>query len=781
MTNTVRRLRPLTTFSILVACVPNIQAQTASPEAIVPDSSQLSEITVTAQRRAESIMVVPVSVTALTAANIENSRITRVTDLVGYVPGLQAVTNYGDENPEFSLRGISASDISLSSSGPVAEYVDGVYRSASAFFSKQMYDLDRIEVLRGPQGTLYGKNATGGAIDFITQKPGFDSDGYLNVNSGNYNLLETSGAVQGKLSDGVAARLAFATAREGGYVENVNPDVQSLGRHEDYGIRLSILYTPSETLEALLRIATSQVIRATVPNSVTVPPAGVGYSTGAGVGNGLYASYHSLYPAVNPNTDYLPTYGRWRTAATAPTRTDGASHDVTLTMTWHAAQNLNVVSVSSYNRGFFSTLEDADGSSLQVLSDNDSAKGDQLAEDLRIEGSGPALTYVAGLYASRDRLEMNNGDHYFSDLSFDGGQAGNAQNCLSAVGQGLYPYGCANHDSLRQTRESQALYVDGSYRLTDKFSLVLGARYSRDTLRVSNYNAYLAGDDETPVYNTIPGGTAGIYDVFPSFHQTWEKPTGRVGLEYHIDGASMLYAMVSRGYRSGAVNGVALDSPQEVTIAAPETLDSAELGAKGEYLDHRLRVTAAAFYYRYKGQQALSVDPVTFVTTLINLQRSHVRGAELESTAKITPKLTVYLGLSLLASRVDEATVSGVNLAGFELANAPKISGNLGADWDALTLDSGKLTLHVDERYIGRQFQDIYNTSYLQTSPYFIANFRASWHVAQQPLTVSLWTNNAFNRYYVTNAIDASGFGFLYIHPGQPRTYGADLAYHFGR
>jgi len=216
----------------------------AAQAQISADSSiaALEEIVVTAQKRSETLQTVPVSVTVLTSGQLARLKFDSPSDLVTQIPNLQVDGIIGEGSPLFALRGVSMFDYSLSQDSPVASYVDEVYKGNVALFGVEMYDLERIEVLRGPQGTLYGKNATGGAINFITHKPGFEEDGYIKIGFGNYDRKEAEGAFQtGLIPDHLAVRVAFTYTKANGFVQNVLPGYPDLEGIDQYGVRLSAL------------------------------------------------------------------------------------------------------------------------------------------------------------------------------------------------------------------------------------------------------------------------------------------------------------------------------------------------------------------------------------------------------------------------------------------------------------------------------------------------------------------------------------------------------------
>jgi iron complex outermembrane receptor protein len=774
-------------FFPVAAMIASLMVHGAIASAATPDNSanvsddSLIEITVTAQRRTESLLSVPVSVSALGADTLKNLNLDSVGELASQVPGLQATAATSDNAPIFSLRGVSQFVYTPSQSGPIAVYTDEVYRGGGAFFSKQLYDMERVEVLRGPQGTLYGKNATGGAINFISVKPGFDTEGYMTAGAGNYGRFETYGAFQTGLNDQIAVRFAFATMRSKGWQKNIFPGGEDLGGTRDYGTRLSLLYKPSDALEIVLRVSTSQTgpgSAATVSNNITA----------AGVGGGLYSLFHGLYPASNPNTDYFPTYNWKHTAGNVPIRTDSAAHDASISVDWHLSSTLDLISISSYNTGFYNFSEaNAAQVPLAVVGDFEYTSGDQAAEDLRLQSTFSGKSnYLAGLYISRERQHPALQYTYYTDIDFNGDGKTDANDCLSnlnpnsaAGGAMFYPYGCKQQNNFRQQHKTVAAYADGTLAMTDALSLRAGLRITRDEFDVDNYSAYTLGSDGQALFNTIPGNPNNIFAASAPIERTWYKPTGRLGIDYQLNVDQLLYATVSRGFRSGTVNAVAFNSPAEITIVRPEVLDAIELGFKGEYLEHRLQATAALFYYRYTDQQALNVDPATFLQTAINLGRSHITGGELELIGKPARAVTLHFGVSYVDTRIDDATISGASVAGHQLPLAPHWSGSASADWLALSTSTADVRLFAVGRYVAQMYNDAFNDPLARNNPYGIVDARASLELRQIPLTLALWGKNLSDKYYYKYRVDISSFGFTYNHVGDPRTFGAEATYKF--
>jgi iron complex outermembrane receptor protein len=360
-------------------------------EADAPAQPALEEVVVTALKRAENLQDVPASITALSADQLATLGFRSPTDLVSQVPNLQATSVMGGNTPIFALRGVSMNDYGMNQSSPIASYVDEVYKGNVALFGVQMFDLERVEVLRGPQGTLYGKNTTGGAINFVTKKADFLNEGFLTLGAGNYNRGTAEGAIGGALvDDRLAGRLAFTYSHANGWFENHyagGPDLEAI---DEYAVRVGLRYQPSDTLDVYLRLATSE------QNSANY---GIYARPGAaGVGGGLYALLNSFDPTLNPNTDYSRTgLGSYDIESNYTPDREASSHSAALTIDWQASDHFTVTSITSWDEGDLFVPEDTDGSPLQALEIDYHNDARQIGEDLRLTSTLPGrFNFIAG-------------------------------------------------------------------------------------------------------------------------------------------------------------------------------------------------------------------------------------------------------------------------------------------------------------------------------------------------------------------------------------------------
>lgn len=768
------------TIALCVAAgnIVTVQAQQsdATEQAIV------EEVVVTALKRAANLQDVPASITALSSDQLASLHLETATDLATQVPNLQATSVMGGSTPIFSLRGVSMNDYSLNQSSPIATYVDEVYKGNVAVFGVQMFDLERVEVLRGPQGTLYGKNTTGGAINFVTKRPDFHNEGFITLGAGDYNRRSAEGAIGGSLVDEqLAGRLAFTYSKADGWFENGyagGPDLEALDEH---AVRVGLRYQPSDNVDVFLRLATSEQKAANY--GIYARPGA------AGIGGGLYSLFNSFDPTLNPQTDYFRSgLGSYDIESNYTPDRKATAHSAALTIDWRASDHYTVTSITSWDEGSLFVPEDTDGSPLQTLEiayDNDAR---QIGEDLRLTSTLPGrFNFIAGAYVGKDTVEGSTEMRFFNDLdlNFDGSR--DALDCIASLdtlatpdpSDDLFPVGCRAGNTFEQERKNWALYTDVTYDLTDSTRLGAGVRYTRDQGTLEPFTAQIRGSDGLVLANTIPGDPANV-DAGTRREFDDDEVTGRIGLEHTTDSGALLFVNFSRGYRSSAFNSQAFFDPSELTVVEPESIDSVEVGAKTEWFAKSLTLNVSAFHYGYENQQLLDVDPATALQFLRNIDKSSIDGAEVELISRPAASLTLHAGLSWLDAKIDKATLRGIDIAGNTLPLAPDFSANAAADWDVALGSALTLGLHVDANYSDGQFFEPFNTERLKQGSYYLANARIALRASDDRWEIAAWGKNLTDEFYVTSAIDLiDSFGYDYFHVGAPRTFGLDATVRF--
>ena len=757
-------------------------------------TAELAQIVVTAEKRKQPLQSVPVSVTALTSTQLANLKIDSPSELATQIPNLQVNGIVGEGAPIFSLRGVSMFDYSLSQDSPVASYVDQVYKGNFVLFGVEMFDLERVEVLRGPQGTLYGKNTTGGAINFITRPPTFDTNGYVKIGYGNYNRREFEGAFQTTvIPDHIAFRVAATYTKADGFIQNVLPGHPNLEGINQYGARLSVLFRVNDDLKAVLRLSKSMQD----PYNYAILDGRIGPQGVGGVG----------YFRTTTGTQSGTPLSDLQVAQDYTPRRRQDDQGAALTIDWNMSAAYTLTSITSWDEGSLFNPEGTDGAPIDIFKIPYIGKTRQFTQDLRVTSNltGP-LNFIAGAYYQREVVFNSTENQFFNFLDYNGDGQINYMDCADSsfltpgAGYAAGSYinaSCRYYNQFDQIKNSWALYSDGSYKLTRRFKLHLGARFNHDIGIQKNALDQLRGPDEVPIANILatptpapgtpfvpvlllPGSPNYSSLINQEFSQSYSNSavTGRIGIDFTPTKDSLLYLSYNRGYRSAAFNAQFLFTPSDFTTVKPETLDSVEAGFKTTWLSDRLQVDGAVFDYLYKNQQIIDVYP-TGQQPLVNLGRSRILGGELEIVARPVRSFIGRIGLGVLDSKVLEGSLATGSIVGQQLPNAPRISGTASGDWNAWSTPSVGLRLHFDLSYSARQYLALPQENAISQPAYTLLNLRADLHGPGDRWDIGLWSNNVTDKFYLTNAVDLQGLGYDYRHRGVPRTYGMDMTYRF--
>jgi len=752
----------------------------------------LEEVTVTAQRTTERLQDVPVAVTAISADELTAREVRQAGDITAYVPNMLLNSPYGPEaQPTFTLRGVTTQDFSQNQSSPIAMYVDEVYKAVGAVQALQVYDLDRVEVLRGPQGTLYGKNATGGAVSFFSRNPSLAQyDGYVTLGAGNYHDYSVRAAVGGPIvDDALGWRVALLYEKRDGWVDSVVPNVEPLNGVDALAARLSLLARPTDTLTATLKAS---------------------FSRSGGTPYGAHALNND--PSV---TGFSGNIDWFDNGAKYAVHKDIRNDSVSLKIDWQLSAHLTLTSVSGYDYGRWYEKSDDGGLPITVRLDDPNtyfSSVNAFSQEIRIAShDAGAFNWLGGLYYGRESTHPTVEFHFFDGY----------QTCCffpqvppSSPGVPLPLWGFDEYNNFEQVKDSRAVFLNATFDMTPTVTLRAGLRYTKDKITISNFYALEGGlANPGPVGYAPDGGvtwwtqTIGAQPGARSYFQTGLAPpgatvpaftddndnvSGKVGIDWKPSEDLLTYFSVSQGYRGAAFNGQAFNDPSELNFAAPEKLTSYELGFKSELWNRRGTFNAALFHYDYRNQQFL--DAFTLPGGLgtgfhtVNAPKSRVDGAEFEFRAKATEDLEVLANLGLMHSKYVELTLHAgarVCCVGNQLIQAPDYNANLSVDWRFAHLQAGDLRLFLDGNYYGKQYFDAFNTERIAQGAYGLANGRISFEsTGKRGFAIGAWIKNMTNRQYLAYGLnqkdaDTGALGFDYGLVGEPRTYGADVTLRF--
>ncbi len=723
-----------------------LSAQSALSQAGL--SPALEEIIVTAERRSENVQEVPISISTVSAEQIENQKIMNIFDISSQVPNLQVIAPNGNSIPMFSIRGVSALEYSATQSSPIALYVDEVYKGLPAFTSLQVFDVERVEVLRGPQGTLYGKNTTGGAINFHTKTadPGEGVSGYITGGYGNYDRREVSGAVNIPLVDDVfGARVAFTSTRVDGVVDNKYPDQDDQSSIDDWAGRVSLRWTPSETLDVVLRATSSK----SAPKGYDVyanniAPGGIAF-TGYNREGLSYADSESDHPGSQ----------------------DIRNRSGSLNVRWDVSDNLSLASVTSYDDGKWFTDADDDGSPydlLRIIQDSDAKAWTQ---DLRLaSNSAGSFNWLIGAFFYTDKVESTFDSRFF--YSF----ASEEYSCFDD-----FFTGCIYSNEMRQDRDTYAAYAQGNWELNEKVSLTAGIRYTKDKIKLPYYRANLGFLDVATGVEYLD--VEPIFTEPPIDNADESNVSGKLGIEYQMNDLTMIYASVSNGFRGGAFPGQIQFGAQEITYAKPEDVYALETGFKNESENNTVRTNAALFYYEYRNQQYTDIQD-TLGQIFTNAKKSWVYGGELELIARPVAELELHAGVGYTKAEYEDASLKGVDLNGNTLLISPEWTISGGIDWRIASNSLGDLSLHTNSSYTSKTYFDAFNTNRISQGGYVLHDAQLSFETAAVPVRISAWIKNITDEKYGTYKLSLQEFlNMDYMHRGRPREYGVEISYTF--
>ncbi|MFA5630142.1 MAG: TonB-dependent receptor [Porticoccaceae bacterium] len=728
MTSLTRKINMAPLYAgvcLFTGCVAAVQAQTGS--------SGLEEIVVTAQRRAESAQAVPISVTALSGDKMEKAGIEGVRDLDMLTPGLNINQRSFLWVPY--IRGIGMVDQTSGQEAGVATYVDGVYLSSPFGSSLSFNNIERVEVLKGPQGTLFGRNATGGLIHIITKDPSQETEINGKVSIGNYDTYQGQLYVAGGISESLAADIALSHRDQGrGYGDNVTLGHEIPG-NEEFGIRSKWVYDVSDNTRATM-IADYQKQQGFMGNNRTTVPGSV-FIAGPGVVFSSLPDFQDIQQDIDAHADIEI----W-----------GASLRVE-----HQFESIDFQSITSYREVNIESLFDNDGLPIPLVHVAETTEVETFTQEIQFSSNNEgAFNWIVGAFYMDD----TNGyapptGISLRGLAFPDPITGNP----------------ASVDIIHSIdTSSMSVFAEGTFELTEATRLTLGARYTKDKKELTGWTEVNLEDGS--MLMAIPT---------PSDSKTWREPTWRAALEHSLRDDVLIYASYNKGFRSGTYNTVTVTGRP----INPEFVDAYEVGFKSDWLDRRLRINGALFYNDYTDIQ-LAINRGTTYDT-INAGEAEIIGLELESEAAVSDRLFLRFGLAYLDTEYKEFgdTVCTERLptgqtagylcdpAGNALIRAPELTYNIGFLYEVPTT-YGIVGASMDYFWTDDFSWDpdgrLYEPSYGRL------NGQLYWASADDRYRVTLFGRNITDEEYSAFTVGQEGIADQYS-PAPPRTFGVEFSF----
>ncbi|WP_332768141.1 TonB-dependent receptor [Phenylobacterium sp.] len=717
-------------------------------QARAQEATVMEEITVTAQKRAQDVLDVGGTLEVVGATELAERRIEQVRDLTSVVSSLDIKEQVAGAMPIITIRGVGLDDFSSTNNPSAGVYVDEVYLASLAQMSFDLFDLERVEVLKGPQGTLYGRNSTAGAINIVTAKPstdGFSARAAAGV--GNYDSYDLEGMVNVPVSDTLALRFAAKTIQQGeGYYFNrvINRDI---GRRDLWIGRALARWTPNEALDINLKIE--------------------GQRSRSEMGQGEYFGQFPSPLAAGapcPGSPRCSNFFGYVDLDGDPFRGDWSGRHfynfdqvaTTLKVDWDLgfATLTSVTGYANFARSFYI---DTDASPLRQTDFIQTDKINQLSQELRLAGSSERLEWLVGGFLSTDRVKVTT-PGFFEDL-----------------------FNTRTMSVADQSTDSAAVFAHGEWKVSERLSVVTGLRYTWE--EKSNRGGAVDLVELCPgsALTLAPCGAGPIPLSFIDQKIDDTNWSWKLGLNLKADPLTLFYVSASQGVKSGGFFSGMTTATAQLIPYKPERLVALEAGWKRRVPDIGLQASASVFFYGYHDVQSFIRDTsgALPIQRLGNIDQADLYGADLDLTLRppSLEGLTLQAGLGLLHTKLGSfAVTGGVVPSGNELPNAPALTFNGSAQYDIDLSEAWSLSLQGGAHYSDEVFKDALNDPLLHQENYWTFDGRVALISTAHDLEITVWGKNLTDDQHLTQGINLAALGYGNRNYNAPRTYGVTLA-----
>jgi len=760
-------VKPNARSRLLSVAVASVLGATSSgysfhADAATPGVVGLEEVVVTARKREETVQTTPVSMVAFSEVSLKQASIDSFKELANATANFEingGIPNGGGSAAQIYIRGVGQDDYSFPNEPGVGLYIDDVYVARSAGGDFGFLDIERIEILRGPQGTLYGRNTIGGAVKIITAKPDGSTEGEVGLTVGDYSRLDGYGRMQFPLSDTVFAKVGVGVRTRDGLGKNIIGE--ELGETDQKMARGALRFQPSDSLDILWQADwLKQRQNGPAGSMVAYVPNG----TGEALINPLFAeSVSAEFGLEPPFNEWGPAWVKTLDEDGQDVYNSGGAEDTrdwadiwgtSLSIDWLINDSFTFKSVTAWRESDIDIRRDSEHTPFRIVRVDNPEETSQFTQEFQLNGVafGGNLDYVLGVFGLIEKGES----YLYAPL---------IQGTYDLIGLDLEALINTDYDA-----SSYAIFGEGTYKFTDKLGLTLGGRFTSDD------KEYIYGLSRPPS-GAVPLPPTRLTD-------SWTEFLPKVGLEYQSSDTVLLFGNASRGYKAGGYNSRALSGapPQAYD---PEYINAYEFGFKSSWANNRVILNGSVFYNDYQDIQLLSVLDLgggNVETVINNAAKGSITGGELELTALPFEQLRLGLGVGFLDTKYDEvdqdAQDAGISV-GNEFINAPKFSLNASADYTFELGGAGSLLLHADVTHRDKQYRDAVNTPQLQADSYTVLNARLTWTSANDAWEASVFGTNLTDDVYITNGVSVLGLEYIEAYYSRPREWGASLSYRF--
>ncbi|MCZ6829270.1 MAG: TonB-dependent receptor, partial [Gammaproteobacteria bacterium] len=731
-----------------------------------PRSYVIEEVIVSAQRRDQNMQDVGIAITQFSREDMRELRVVRPEDLAAQTPGLDIKNGLGNFNPIFTIRGIGLNDYNVNNNPSVGAYLDEVYMPNGAYLAFSLYDMGRVEVLKGPQGTLFGRNTTAGAINFHTVKPTEEFEAFIKMDYGRWNTINLEGAIGGPLSETMRGRLAFAAnSSDGSYTNNgttvagglVGPSASTFDEQfgpedsasltppnavverdsdffeqENYAIRASLEWDPSDTVQVFV---TGHYSNDSSDNLVR------SMSADAVDRNGFSPTDDDPF-SVDANLD---------------PEVDIDGYGGALNVVWDL-ESLTLTSITGYET-IDRMIPFDDSSPWRIVDQIFFDDAEFYSQELRLSSNddGPLFWMVGGFYSHED-------------LTFQ---------------KDIFGLDFVVRTSILtlfdQDADSYAAFAHTEYDLSEQWKLTLGARYTYDdrSYEGGSFTEDPYGIDLAPIFFSAPQQSSGGFDE--------DYVDGKIALDWTPGEDMLFYGSVSLGHKGGGYDGSTITDPSSFDPFKAEEVVAYEIGVKSSLLDSTLQLNASAFFYDYTDMQAEAEREVppggVFESVRANVGEAEIYGIDADLWWRPAAGLDIKLGLAYLDTELTSWNSTDpeeiAKFVGNEIPDAPEFTANGMIRYEWPIADALVASVLFDANYTGSTFKDIDNSDYLEQPSYWLANARASVGSEGGDWNVALYVRNLADEEYIRQAFDNFGPAWVYETWGAPRTYGITAIKYF--
>ena len=740
-----------------------------SPKADESDNSVIEKIEVTSQKRTQSIQDVGVSVSAITGDQIQKQALTDSIDLLQGVTNLDVKLTAGSSNANIFVRGIGTTGVGFNVQSGVGVYSDEVALNSPVVNILQLFDLERVEVLRGPQNTLYGRNTTGGAINYVSRKPaiGSENEGFINTSIGRFGEVNIEGAYGTSLGDNSAIRLSVLSQERDGIRHNVFDGRDNVER-DKLAVRGQLLFEPSSNTNVLLKVHAEEVksdnlrrkaAGANDPsNLANACPTPFTFGTCAD-GNGFVESADWL----TINQDMLRP----------DNSVDAFGASVTVNIDF---EDFTLTSITAYEENDQTLSEDNDASPAHDFHFYIESSAEQVSQEVRLTSDSDSdLRWIVGAYGFWESKSGTTGPTFATPMGV------------------MLVRSNAEFDST-----SYSAYGEVEYDISDKTTMIAGARIGNDQVEGSSIALFALESQLGGLDISTPSRTG---DPLPSFDQllaaaqangarilrvggetdpdakindtSWSEWGGKLGVNHKLNDDTLIYGSWARGYKAGVFPNapMAIALGQGDTPFNPEKVDTYELGAKTEFADGTVRLNGALFFSDYKDQQISQFVLGEFTVVSVD---SEITGAEIDLNWLATDDLRIDAGIALLDTEITDTF--DTSQIGNELVSAPNMTGRISASRFWEFSDGSLLNLFGEVRYTGSRFYSLTNA--YEDDSYTLFNVNAYYEFGDEmQFRVGIYAKNITNEEYAMGRDLNTDFHSVVI--SEPRTYGVNFNYRF--